>query len=101
MKNIATRSWLAAVAFVAACKGGGGGLSKSNVEDFRKELHAHTTKTADAVKQATDKLGAPTRAEGKKTVWAGRDGDSCFEFYIEDMDGNAADGMDRGAACPK
>lgn len=89
---------------VAACgsKGGGGGLSKDGVEDLRKQLkEAGNLKTDDAVKRATDKLGAPAKTDGKKTIWGPyKDGDDCRQFTVEDMGGMAAYGTE-GTSCPK
>jgi hypothetical protein len=95
------RICLALVFAVACSKGGGSGLSKANVDELKKDMReSGFKKTDEAVKTATDKLGAPTRTDGKKTIWAFKDGDKCREFYIEDMDGKGAFG-EEGTSCPK
>jgi hypothetical protein len=102
MKRIA----LAVTFALVACKGGGGsGLSKANVDDLKDQMkkdmrESGFKKTDESVKAATDKLGAPTGTDGKKTFWVYKDGDNCRKFYIEDMDGKGAFG-DEGTTCPK
>jgi len=85
--------------FAACGKGGGGGLTKDNVKEYREHIDMGAS-YEDAVKSATDKFGPPTKTEGKKTIWSGKDGDKCFNFTLENYSGKAANGIET-ADCPK
>jgi hypothetical protein len=96
MKNWLFRG-LVVVAF-AACSKGGGGLSKDSVKDYREHIDMSLSYD-DAVKAATDKFGAPTKADAKKTTWVGKDGDKCFAFFLENYSGKAGNGVE-STDCP-
>jgi hypothetical protein len=84
---------------LAACGKGGSSLTKDNVKDYREHIDMGAS-YEDAVKAATDKFGPPTKTEGKKTIWTGKDGDRCFNFTLENYGGKAANGIE-DADCPK
>jgi hypothetical protein len=88
-----------ALGLVACGKGGGGGLTKENVKEYRDHIDMNAS-YEDAVKAATDKFGAPTKTEDKKTIWTGKDGNRCFNFTLENYSGKAANGVE-STDCPK
>ena len=98
MKNWLTRGFVV-VALVACSKGGGSALTKDNVKSYREHIDMGLSYD-DAVKAATDKFGAPTKVDGKKTLWVGKDGETCFTFYLENYSGKAGNGLET-SDCPK
>jgi hypothetical protein len=97
MKSIAT--FVFAIS-IAACSKGSSGVTKDSVKDFRDSIRGQAMSLEDATKKGTDKFGPPTRKDDKKVVWAGKDGNECFEFYFEAMSGGTANGTE-SVDCPK
>ena len=64
------------------------GLSKANIDEVYKSGQGQSFD--ERVKGATDKLGAPTKVEGDKTIWIAKDGSKCTEFYVQKYPGGRA-----------
>ena len=84
---------------LAACTGGGGGLTVEQLNAAKDSVHSMQPK-ADAMK-ALESLGAPAKSDENGMSWFAKDGDGCKELHVQMIGDMVGSTEIKKSACPE